>query len=545
MSRVIPKREKRFMGLPISEGVALARVNVLEAVPRDAVPFYVVGKARAPQEKARLQAALEKAAQELDGLVAEVTERIGLAQANIFVAQKMMLVDPVLVDAMFGVIDENWVNAEAAVLKSLDQYESLLLEIDNEYLKDRASDVGEIGRRLLDILYTGESPQAALPASRADLDAPCIVVAAELTPSETVALDTKHVAGFITERGGPGSHAAILARALGIPAVSGIKNTASTFAPGDEVLLNGTTGEVFLSPSQTTLRLYPTAHRPGVPHVHIVGPVEGLEVLANINRASEAILVREALAEGVGLYRTEFETLAAGRLLSEDEQYERVKAVVETMEGRPVYVRLLDLGGDKAAPFLELPSEENPCLGFRGARLLLGRPELLITQARAIARASIHGPIHVIYPMIVDLDQFLKLREIFRQNVVDIDAGELKHGVMFEVPSACLMARELLDVADFGSIGSNDLIQYLFAVDRNNDLVAADYGPDRPSFWTALRFVAKAAQEAKRPLSLCGEMGGQPKYLPRIMEAGIRTVSVNPRLVGLARMTAKRIVKRL
>ena len=537
MKPVAREREKRFTGLPVSGGVALAPVYLLDR-GRDPVPYYCILDAGVEAEKRRLQNALRVTSERLEDLIRRVTERIGPTQANIFVAQQMMVEDPVLAEEMMTVIQEKRFNAETAVFRVLDAYESKLLEVDDEYIKERASDIGEIRRRVIEILRGGEEDGAA--AESTVFGEPHIVVAEELTPSETVTLDTAHTVGFITERGGAASHAAILARALGIPAVSGIKDVLNKFSSGEEVLINGATGEVILRPSQTAADLFPSARRAAATRIHAVDPVPGLTVLGNISLAGDVELLDAMRAEGVGLYRTEFEFLAAGRVLTEDEQYERYTAVVQAMAGKPVYARLLDFGGDKAATFLNLPAEENPCLGYRGARFLQGEPQLLVAQARALARASVHGAIDVCYPMIVDLDQFLRLRAIVLQSIHDIPGAQLKHGVMLEVPSACLQARAILEVADFASIGSNDLVQYLFAVDRNNELVAENYTPNHPILWSLIESMVEVAREAGKPLSLCGELGSEPRYLPRLLQTGIQCVSVSPRLIGLARMAAKR-----
>jgi len=230
----------------------------------------------------------------------------------------------------------------------------------------------------------------------------------------------------------------------------------------------------------------------------------------------------------------------AGRILTEDEQTDLYTRVVSVMGGRPVTVRLLDFGADKVADFLEIPKEENPCLGFRGARLLLQRTDVLIPQARALVKAARVGPVQILYPMITDLKQFLKLREIVRQHTADIEGANVQHGPMFEVPSACLDADAILDAADFASIGSNDLFQYLFAVDRNNEMVAQDYNADHPVFWRMLEQLASAAKRQRTPLSLCGEVGGDASLLPKLIAAGITSVSVSARLIGLARMAARR-----
>lgn len=533
--------EKRLKALPISDGVACAPVRLIMRDSGEYVPRYYVSNSDIPREKERLRTALSSAAAALDTLITQVEEQVGRVQANIFLAQKMIVLDELLLNEASALIETQGLNAESACVDVLESYETRLLELDNDYLKDRASDIGEVRRRILDMLRRGSDKAASAENASPDkVSAPRIVIAEELMPGETVSLNAENTAGFVTERGGPASHVAILARALGIPAISGVTGLMPLVSPGDRALLNGSTGELVLNPTRRTLNLYPALGRAARLRLQTAPPVPGFAVCANINTADEVDLVMKMDADGIGLYRTEFEFILADRILSEEEQYERYAHVVRSMSGRPVCLRLADLGGDKAARFLNLPPEENPALGYRGARLLLGQSELLAAQARAIARASRHGPVRVIYPMVVDEQQFLKVRALFMQHIADIDAGDLQHGVMFEVPAACICARSLLDAADFGSIGSNDLVQYLFAVDRDNGLVADDYNPDRPAFWELIEHIATTAEELGRPLALCGEMGGQPQFLPKLIACGIRSVSVSPRLIGLARVTARR-----
>jgi phosphoenolpyruvate-protein kinase (PTS system EI component) len=251
-----------------------------------------------------------------------------------------------------------------------------------------------------------------------------VVVAVELTPSLAIDLDSEHIQGFVTEHGGVTSHAAILARALGIPAVSGVAGIAGMITCGTEVLVDGDAGEVILWPSPVSVERART-RRVDVKMAVAEEPVRGLTVLANISVAAEAVDAVRMKAEGIGLYRTEFEFMAAGKVLSEDEQFERYAAVVKTMAGLPVYLRLLDVGGEKQTPGVTIPEEDNPALGFRGARLLLQRPELVATQARAIARASVFGPIHVTYPMIADAEQFLKLKQMVENAIIGIPSGDV------------------------------------------------------------------------------------------------------------------------
>lgn len=531
--------ETQLSGLPVSEGVVYARAVVLHPVTQQAVPLYRIDEGEIPGEIARAEAALAEASRQLADLTDEVERQIGRAQAEIFVAQQMMVQDATLRAEIMDAIGVDRMNAEAAIAKCLDKYEKLLQALDNEYMSERASDIGELRRRFLDIMNVGNGRARSLGKRRL-ADDYHIIVASDLTPSETVNLDTERTLGFITEHGGVASHAAILARAMGIPSVSGIAHVHARINTGDFLLLDGETGDIFVNPTAETLSLYPAARRVAPHRARRVEPVPGFPVLANIGLTDDLPLLEEVGAEGIGLYRTEFEMLASGRLLDEEAQALRYTEVVRAMAGRPVYMRLLDLGGDKEAPSLGLSQEENPFLGFRGARLLLGRPDLLVPHVRALARASCHGPIHVTYPMIVDVDQFLVLRERVRQAIEDIPGHQLLHGVMFEVPSACLQADELLEVAAFGSIGTNDLIQYLFAIDRNNEHVAGDYNPDKPVFWKLIGEIVAAAKKHGRPLSLCGEIGGQTQYLPRLIELGIRCVSVSPRLIGVARATARK-----
>jgi len=533
--------ESTLKGVAVSEGTAFGRAFVLDYDDGDGIPVYRIDPEDVAAEKERLVAAIEDAAAQLEKIKQLTTERVGAAQANIFLAQQLMVQDPVLLSQMMDLVEHEGLNAEAALDRTLDSYETLLSELDDAYLSERASDIGEVRRRLLTALG---ATCAMLHESRlkelTELDEPRIIVARELTPGETVGIDPDKVLAFVTAHGGQASHAAILSRALGIPAISGIEDIHRRVNPGQELLVNGDTGELVLWPSAATLSMFPTSRRRNASRQQAVAPVEGLKVYANLSQSGEVAEALRQQAEGIGLYRTELEFFLHDRLLTEDEQYACYSDVVKAMDGKPVYIRLLDFGADKQPHFLKLPKEENPCLGYRGARLLQNEPELFRTQARALARASAHGPIWVMYPMIVDVAQFVILREMFRQHAEDLPQGEMKHGVMFEVPSACLEADLLLSLADFGSIGSNDLIQYLFAVDRNNERVAYDYNPDRPVFWKLLESMSAAARQTGKPLSLCGELGSNPEFLPRLMRLGITTVSVSPSLIGLARVTAQR-----
>jgi phosphotransferase system enzyme I (PtsI) len=531
--------ETRFKGLPLSPGVAVARVCLFNERRHVSLPVSNVTDKEVRSEGDRFRKALSLVREKLAQLIKEVEERVGKAEAEIFTAQKLILEDPVLIQRVTDHIRSKKFNAEKAVISSLDFFEGQLAEMDNAYIRERASDIGEVKRRMLDALANLN------PSFQCESDSFCqkgknrIVIAQELTPSLTMELNTDFIRGFVTDRGGVASHAAILARALGIPAVSGIPGIHDMIFCGTEVLINGDTGEIVIWPSQKTLAEYPDLQREAAEEIAAVEPVAGLKVFANLSLAKKVKEAVDHKAEGIGLYRTEFEFFAAGKVLCEMEQYDLYLEVLKAMKDKPVYFRMLDLGGDKTADFLKLQKEQNPALGFRGSRLLLGHPELFKNQARALARASRHGRVHVMYPMVIDIEQFRKLKKAFEEATADIPQGEIKHGLMFEVPSACLDAEEILKEADFGSIGTNDLIQYLFAVDRDNEFVAYDHHPDRKIFWHLIHHVAHAAKKHRKPLSVCGELASNPAHARKLLAAGIRAVSVAPRAITGLRIAIK------
>lgn len=531
--------ETRLVGLPISGGIAVGRVCRFNEQRHSSLATYRVSGDSVAREKERVSRAIELAAKELDTIIQNVATRLGAAEAKIFEAQKAIVGDPVLVDRIFQDLEDTLFNAETAVSRVLDDYEAQLLDLDDDYLKERATDIGEIRRRLLDMLADTALALQCADETRCQRGRGRVVVTAELTAGMTVAMDVGDIKAFVTERGGPTAHAAILARALGIPAVSGLKAIHSKLTCGTKLLVNGNTGEVIVWPNEEKIAQAAVAPGAIIGGTEAVEPVSQLTVMANISRSTEVHAAMTQQAEGVGLYRTEFEFFAAKRLLEEDEQYQRYAHVVQAMEGKRVCFRLLDIGGDKQGPPFNLPEEKNPYLGLRGSRLLLDQSELFQPQARALARVSMLGPVDVLYPMVVDVEQFLKLRTLFQEAVGDLETGDLRHGVMFEVPSACLSARELLEVSDFGSIGTNDLIQYLFAVDRNNELVAHDYTPDKPAFWTILEQIAVAARATGKTVSICGEVANNLQLLPKMMQLGLKTFSVSPRFIPNLRLTAK------
>lgn len=539
--QLIPGEETVLKGLKVSEGVSIAPVCLFNEHRHNNLPLYKVPKDSTKSEVVRFERAISIVEGHLDTLQKNIRSKVGEAEAQIFSAQKVILKDTSIRQKVVGLIEKRNYSAGSATVEVLEGYETLISQIDDQYIKERSSDIGEIKRRLLDVFIDINPSLKCSPTSRCQKGKNRIVVAEEITPTLTLYLDTDNTMGFVTERGGTGSHAAILSRALGIPAVSGLKNIHSQLFCSTTLIIDGDNGLVIAWPSDNTIEEYSSkaAVDRTQPSDNIQTPKK-FQVLFNISTSSE---IDEALAhapDGIGLYRTEYEFLAENKLLTEQEQYEIYSKVLQSMRGKPVYIRALDVGGDKSASFLDLPKEDNPYLGLRGARLLLAKPELLIPQARAIARASEHGPVNVMFPMIADLIQFRKLKTAFKEAISDIRKGEIHYGLMFEVPSACLQANKILKEAEFGSIGSNDLIQYLFAVDRNNELVAHDYSADNPIFWNLLKRIVRAAEKNRRPLSICGEIAGYPKHISKLIDYGIKTFSVSHRLIPSVRTEIER-----
>ena len=525
------KKETVYKGIPVSNGVTVSTVCLFSEQKHVDVTLVKISADQIEQEISRLNQASARVAERLDDLRNEVKERIGSAEAEIFVAQKMILEDMSLQDKLYKVIADTHSNAEFAVVSTFDEYEKKLLQVDNEYIKERASDIGELKRRLLNELNNTSPAFKCQGQAHCELGNERVVVAKELTPILTMELSSEKLHGFVTERGGVTSHAAILARALGVPAVSGIKGISDMISCGTEILVNGYTGEVILWPTEQTKEKVKDRLGEKDKIFQPVNPVSDLKVMANISLVADAKEAKDMFAEGIGLYRTEYELLSAGKILSEDEQFELYKFLLHVMDGEPVIYRLLDIGGDKHGDFLNIPREENPHLGFRGSRLLAARPDIFKVQARALARASQFGEVNVLYPMIISLDQFRKLKKSFMECVSDLTIGKINHGIMFEVPSACLQADDIMREADFASIGTNDLIQFFFAIDRNNELVAFDYDPYHSAFWSLLESLVTAAKKHNKPISMCGELAGDPIYLKKLMDIGLDCISVSSRLI--------------
>ena len=534
------RSHRTLQGYGIAPGVAIGQAAIIDVriLPGE-IPSYHVDPEDIQAEMDRLKAAVAEVRIEVDALVEKVRREVGHAEANILQGHSMMLQDPSLIAQVEEIVVREQVNVEAAVAQVMAGFEQIFEAMDDEYLRDRSLDVRDVAQRIVAKLLSLDDHATAL------LEEPRIVVAEQLVPSLTVHLKRSHILGFVSDRGGATSHAAILARSAGIPAVSGVEGIASSVAPQQTLIVDGRDGLVIVDPTEDELRQYrgiaarfeanrrrvmessrePVATTDNVP-VH---------VSANIGRPGDVAAASQYHAEGIGLFRTEFEFLAADTMPTEDALAERYSRAVQAMEGAPVTIRVLDIGGDKFPPFLALPHEENPYLGRRGIRLLLDQSEdLLLPQLRAILRASAKGPVRVMYPTVAGVAEFRAAVARFEEakaqlakQSIPFDQG-MAQGIMIEVPAAVIVLEDLLKHADFASVGTNDLVQYVLAADRNNDRLADYYDPLHPAVVRTLATIASTASRMGKDLSVCGEIAGDPLYVPLLIGLGYRTLSASP-----------------
>lgn len=538
-------QERIITGVSLSGGLAMGRPCFYRK------PDAEIGAEAGSKsdQTARVHKALFEVARHYSNLAQQADSRLNQSAGDIFRAQSMLANDPSLIAALEAALSDRYASAEAAVTDTLDSFASELLSALSAYIRERACDITELKDDLL--MHLGsmhgyvncrDSSYCQFGDCRNAHDH--ILIATQFMPGTALSADC-FTKGFVVETGGPSSHAAILARMMGLPAISGVSGLAATLTMNSYILVDGDNGRIYIDPSEETLAGYRerlTQTRQVAPGQVSAPPVKGIRILADLDRADDIPQVLAAQAEGIGLYRSESEVLFRQSMLSENEQFDHYRRLLDAVPG-PVYIRLLDLGSDKSADWLDLPAEENPALGCRGARLLLQRPELLETQARALARAAQKRRIHILYPMVHSVNQYLKLRKIFETAISDIPDTKLSHGVMFEVPAACLEAQDFLEHADFGRIGTNDLTQYLFAVDRMNGNLEGDDLFEQPALWRLIENVARAGAITGKPVSICGELVSDPKYIARILVAGISEISTFPQYIAGLRQTARRLLE--
>ncbi|MBN1757135.1 MAG: phosphoenolpyruvate--protein phosphotransferase [Chitinispirillaceae bacterium] len=532
------KRMIRFKGVSINSGRVTGETCLYSAERHKAVQQYsLANRSLISAEITKFDEVLLQCSGELDVIAKQVEESVGMAESEIFITQKHIMNDPKVVDAIRRSVADDRKNVEWAISDVLRDYEEKFASLDNEYLRDRASDIGEIRRRLLDRISRKEGGLICEGQTHCQRGANRIIVAHELTADMIAKLNLDRVLGFVTEYGGITSHAAIIARSLGVPAVSGIHGIMDFVKCGDSVAIDGESGEVYLHPDTSTIAAMMPVEPVQLDDVCIIDTPPGMQLLANASTMEDVRQAAAVGADGIGLLRTEILFIKEERLLDEDEQFEHYRRIVNLMGEKQVTFRMLDVGGDKPLSFLRLKKEDNPYLGWRGSRFLLGNTEIFTSQMRALVRVSRLVPIRVLFPMVVDADQLHSLLELTDSVIAELGLGKdrLQFGAMFEVPSAFIEADEILEMVDFASIGSNDLIQYLFAIDRNNELVSQDYNPEHPVLWKMLKQLSTAAKKSGKPLSICGDIASREGLQKPLLEIGISSLSVPPRMVPRVR----------
>jgi len=486
------------------------------------------------KELERFESARLFCSTEIQNLRTRVAQEIGEAEASVLDAQLALLNDTAIDKEVAELIRHTAVPFEEAVEIVFASYEKRFAALDSDYFKDRSSDISEVKLRLLNFAFKTEPGFVCSGPKSCSRGKKAVIVAEELTASMLMEIDLGRIKGIVTERGGVNGHAALLARSAGIPAITGVAGAMDHARCGNAILIKATEGVVIFNPSEsdltelTALEQESYTAEPSVP---------GTAVYANCSSLDSVISAREHGADGIGLFRTEMLFFKAGKILSESEQEEIYLQTLEIMDGKPVTFRLLDIGGDKSSSFIAHNKEENPFLGFRGSRFLLGNPEILTSQIRALLKASQSYPLRIMLPMIVDTVQFEQLRDIIyaEAQMLNISMKQVELGVMFEVPSAVFQAEELMEMADFGSIGSNDLLQYLFAVDRNNELVAHAYDMNHPVLWKCMDILAQTASRFDKQISICGELASYPGFASKLNSIGITNLSVSPQLIRQVR----------
>ncbi|WP_149473210.1 phosphoenolpyruvate--protein phosphotransferase [Oceanobacillus polygoni] len=525
---------KKVNGIAASSGIAIAKAYELKAPD---LSFEKVTIEDTDKEIERLDQALAISKQELERIKEHTRKEIDEEHAEIFSAHLLVLSDPELVNPMKDKITTEKVNAEAALDEVATMFIDMFKAMDNEYMRERAADIQDVTKRVLAHLLGANIPAPAL------INEQVIVIANDLTPSDTAQLNREFVKGFATDIGGRTSHSAIMARSLEIPAVVGTKDITSTVVKDDIIIVDGLEGTVIINPTEEEIEAYRNkqeafakqqeewAKLKDEPTFSSDG--EQVELAANIGTPDDVQGVLNNGGEGVGLYRTEFLYMGKSELPSEDEQYEAYKSVLEQMGDKPVVVRTLDVGGDKELDYLDLPKEMNPFLGFRAIRFCLENEHVFRPQLRALLRASAHGNLKIMFPMIATLEEFRQAKAILLDEKESLVADgvkvsdDIEVGIMVEIPSTAVIAKQFAKEVDFFSIGTNDLIQYTMAADRMNEQVSYLYQPYHPAILNLVNTVIEAAHQEGKWVGMCGEMAGDSIAIPILLGLGLDEFSMS------------------
>ena len=524
-----------LQGIAASDGIAIAKVYTLTE------PDLTVTKVTvedSEKEVSRLDDALAASIKDVELIKETALKNLGEEEAQVFDAHLMVLSDPELIGQVKDSITSNKVNAESALKEVTDMFISIFAGMeDNPYMQERAADIRDVSKRVLAHLLGVKIPS---PATIKD---EVIIVAADLTPSDTAQLNRQYVKAFVTDIGGRTSHSAIMARSLEIPAIVGTKEVTSIAKDGDIIIVDGLSGDVFLNPSEEVVAQYRAKAEAFAAQQAEWEKLKDsktytkdghqVELAANIGTPKDLEGVVNNGAEGVGLYRTEFLYMDSHEMPTEEDQFEAYKAVLEGMNGKPVVVRTMDIGGDKELPYLPLPHEMNPFLGYRAIRISLHEPEMFRTQLRALLRASVYGKLRIMFPMIATLNDFRGAKALLEEEKAKLIAegvavsDDIQVGIMIEIPAAAVLAHQFAKEVDFFSIGTNDLIQYTMAADRMNERVSYLYQPYNPSILTLIKHVIDSAHKEGKWAGMCGEMAGDQTAVPLLVGLGLDEFSMS------------------
>lgn len=527
---------KNFKGIGASEGISIGKA-MLFIEEEMIIPQDKISEAQVGTEIERLLDAQRKSKTQLISIRDKVKDKMGEDKASIFDGHIMLLEDDDLLSEVKDKIKAEKVSSAKALEEGVAEYCEMISQLDDLYLREREADLRDVGKRWLKNILGIRMKDLS------NLDPETVIIANDLTPSDTAQLDLINAVGFVTEVGGKTSHSAIMARSLELPAIVGVPKALTEIADGASLIMDGETGDLVVDPSEELLKEYKEKREVYINEKKELKKLIGedavtedghrVEIWGNIGSPSDVEAVLESGATGVGLYRTEFLFMNSDHLPTEEEQYQAYRVVAEKMQGKPVTIRTMDIGGDKELPYMDLPKELNPFLGWRAIRISLVKQDIFKTQLRAILRASAYGQIKIMYPMVTSINEVRKANEILEECKKELkEIGKkydenIKVGIMVETPSVAIIAYKFAKEVDFFSIGTNDLTQYFLAVDRGNELVASLYDSFNPAVLEAIQKVIDAGHDRNISVSMCGEFAGDKRATQLLLGMGLDSFSMS------------------